>query len=403
MNITGVIFASLLSVAAAPTNDASREEVVRAASAELAKHGFDVTSDESKLALSVKVERAKRGFVARVQIIERDTKEVVVSARRKFLRAADAAEIGRAVGRVLSAGLKAEDLDVEPIVEEKKKESRVPTHKPVVVRVTEPDVSSAPGETMGTVAARNYSSPEDRSLLISVGLGSQLSSAYAVVVGGETTGLGYALGAAPLVRIQARSTPFTVPLALEAELDWAAVRYSVALEGVDAPFSPAGHFLDLRAGGSWDFDLAQWSGGGLQLSPKVGLGYRALAVEAPEQGALVLGSHWVAPQAGLGLGLRVADVATIEAHGIARAILGYTEKPSTSGENGGGLGMTLGGGFRYWISDGLAIAAGIEYEYAQINTEGAGTRATFRGDPVLSDAQVLHSELRATAGVTFAR
>src|SRR5262245_32511620 len=141
MNITGVILASLLSVAAVPANDTSREEVVRAASAELAKHGFDVSSDESKLALSVKVERAKRGFVARVQVIERGTKEVVVSARRKFLRAADAAEIGRAVGRVLSQGLKAEDLDVEPIAEETtKKEANVETHKPAVITPAAPSV-----------------------------------------------------------------------------------------------------------------------------------------------------------------------------------------------------------------------------------------------------------------------
>src|SRR6185436_12585016 len=97
----------------------------------------------------------------------------------------------------------------------------------------------------------------------------------------------------------------------------------IALEGNDAPIEPVGHFIDLRGGVAYDIDLARWAGGTFQLSPKAGLGYRALAVQVPEQDALVLGSHWFAPQAGLGFAVRLEDKATIEEHGLARAIMGY--------------------------------------------------------------------------------
>lgn len=269
-----------------------------------------------------------------------------------------------------------------------------------------PEMESSP-EPVAEARAEARPSGDERAapiLMLTAGAGSQALSAYAVTVGDTVTGLGYAL--TPLMLI-AGTLRFNVPstgLGVEADVAFAPAKF--ALGGVNNPtpdpVEPTGSFLDFGAALLYRLQLtgSGW-GDGFALEPLVGFRFSSLSVQE-QAPAVVLSASGIGLEFGARPVLAVSRALEVFADLRFRLQLSYTEKPTTTGQDGSGIGLRVGGGARYWIIPKLGLALDVGYAFASVGLKGNGDRQLFQNDAALIDASTKSSSLRASLGAVLA-
>lgn len=365
------------------------------------------------------------------EIIDTDSGDLVASVRRQLKSKGQARAAGRTLGLMLAQALEKADggapVEVDagdelpageaPVKVAKKTRARPASAEPADPEPEEAEPAAAPRRVVprdedpalggAAVAARaegtsKYLSAEDRTVRLALGLGSHLSTSYAVSTGGEVTGLGYQLSPQTSLEIEGRLAPFDAPVSFEAAIDYAILKYRLDLEPATSPADPTGNHLTLRLSVAYEYSLSRWKGGELSIAPLGGIEYESLGVDDQEPYDVVLGFSAFSPRAGARLGLRLGDSVTLEAESALRFIASYSETLAKTGEGGSGLGITLGARFRWWLGDQFGAFVHAEYDYGAVSLSGDASRTTFVGDPAVSDAGIYDSHLAAAVGAVLA-
>lgn len=235
----------------------------------------------------------------------------------------------------------------------------------------------------------------------SLGIGTQLGSAYAVSAPGGSTGLAYSLGPLFALAAQARVAIPGSAAALELDLSFSPVAYSLNVQPAVVPANPSGHFLNFGVTGLYEFGLPLHFADRVYLAPMVGLLYDSLSVDQQSPSTVVLssGAFGLAfgGRGGLQLG-RISVDATLKLDYFAS----YSESPQTTGDGGRGLGVSLLGAGRYWLSSNFGLMSSIGYEFMSIGFSGKGTRVGFQRDPQLTNASVAAGNAKVIVGVVVA-
>lgn len=258
------------------------------------------------------------------------------------------------------------------------------------------EVARAPDEAAAVA-------PERRMLRLSVGAGSRLYTAYSVSVGGNPTRLGYTLD--PLVGAEARGVFLVpgLPLGVEADLAFTPVRFRVPTTPPVQPAEPSGQFIDAGGALGWRLDLARigpdsW----ITLTPRVGAQYASLSVEEQRATSVVLSWSTLAVVGGLRAGLELGRALGVELEASGGPVLGFSESPTASGEEGSGFEVAAKSRLRLWPTAFLGAQLAAGYAYRSVGLSGTGSRAIFEGDPPLVDAEIAAEAVDVTLAVVLA-
>jgi len=280
-----------------------------------------------------------------------------------------------------------------------REEPREPNEPREPSEPTDPTPAVAPAKSEPAEPAKSTSGVPPTMLELGVGVGSQLSTAYTVLVGGQPTALAYTLSPLLLVSVGGRFQIPSTQLGVEAAFAWAPVKYTLATMPAPTPPNPGGSFLDIGLMVGWRF----WLSGdgahreGFAIEPQAGFRYESLSID-PQEPAIILSHSMIVPTFGIKALYGVSDALVIDAAFRLRLPLGYGESQKTTGDGGGGFGISIGGGARYWIADMFGIGLDVAYVYNSISFSGAGTRDRFASDPPIVDASVASNSLRLTVG-----
>lgn len=366
------------------------------------------------LLVAVSIKKAAKKFVASGKLIEVRTGRVLKTAQASYKKGASA-NAGAAIGGELAAA--AASFKPTP---DANAESSGPTAKSqAIVSPKDEEEAEAPakraapsvipkdevkGAATSVQPASAGASGERRVIRLSLGLASQIATAYTVTVGSQSTGLAYKLN--PLFGVVAggRVTLPSLGLSLDLGLSYVRVTYTVDITPPVTPLKPSGRYLDFGAVLAYDLTLSRFGPQEerrLILAPLAGLVYRSLSVERTAPETIVISSSALAPRFGARLGLLLGSVA-LEASGAADLVVAYNEEPEKTGNNGRGLGLAFGIAGRYWISDMFGLSLNLGYDWMRISMSGNGTRRTFMNDPPLVNATVHNGDLRAGFGALLA-
>jgi hypothetical protein len=325
----------------------------------------------------------------------------VFGAKRTYKTKTQAWKEGRALGWLVAQKiekLRAAPSEVERPVVVAKDEA------PRATRSIEPkDDTEEDAKAVAVIEAAEDedSHSDDKLLRATLGGGSQLSGAYTVASGGQTTGLAYELKPTGLV---AAEVLFNVPstlLSAEVGLAYVPMLYNIDVEPIVTPNQPGARHLDVAASLGYGFRFSLIAEDNVELRPLVGVTYRSLAVQRQEPVDVLVGFQSIAPHGGLRAGLRIGDL-TMEALGLFRVVASYKEAPATTGNDGLGISFAVGATARYWIIDNLGAYVNVGYDFTRVGFEGPGTRVGFKDDPALVDASVYAEEVRLAFGVAAA-
>jgi hypothetical protein len=358
--------------------------------------------------VTVKLSLRRKKFNAAVELIRASDGEVVERMERTFAgRGALAA--GRAIGKRL--GSKAVELGrpeavaeapptrvIEPPPPERALEPPPPVASGIEPKEDEDDEVTAKTEIEPSSGKR--SGREDGYLRASLAGGSQLASAYTVVVGGEPTGLAYSLTPLFLANANVVVRIPQIGLFFGARVDFAPVKYQIDVDPPVDPAEPTGQFLS--AGGTIGYevlDLDLTESVRLRLSPMVGIGWDSLSVQSQGDNTIVLSWSAINANGGLDVSLILFDSLVIAAEGRGGYVFSYSEKPTTTGEGGSGVDVLGGLSVRYWLIDLFGIYLDATYEYMRIGMSGEGTRVRFMEDDPIVDAAIFSADFKVGLGV----
>ncbi len=377
----------------------------------------------------VDADDAKKKFRAQVEVLRVEDGSSIHSATSDpYAGKADAAKVARA----LSAGVIAAINDAAAAEEPRAVEAPKPKERPVSKPREEVDEPrrAEPGTTPIASGGDEPDDPEPAPRAVpkdeakpapeskagkgssgalpmfevSVGAGTQASTAYTVLVGGTPTALAYTLSPLFLLDVGARVQIPSTALGVELAFSFSPVKFALDTNPPVTPSEPGGSFLELGGAVGWRF----WLSGdgtrreGFAIEPLVGLRYESLSVDAQDR-AIVLGASAIVPHFGVRALLGVSDALVFGADARLRLPLGYSESGgAVTGESGSGFGLAFGGSARFWIVESFGLGANLTYTYTSISFTGAGTRQLFATDPTLVDASVASSSLRLTVGALIA-
>lgn len=244
---------------------------------------------------------------------------------------------------------------------------------------------------------------EDAIFRVGAFAGTQVATNYTVDVDGEGTGLGYDLG---LLFLAGADLSLRLPglgLGFEGVFSYTPVSYELNVMPELPVQNPSGSFISAGGGAYWAFELLAFGdGGGLWLAPLVGANYAAMSAESQGPDSVVVSWSAFDVHGGARFTVRATQNLAFDVDGRAGFVLAFSEDPTETGQDGGGLSIRVGGQARYWLLDGLAVSVRVGYHRQSIALSGTGTRAGFVGDPDLVDARVAFSDIKMGAGAQVA-
>jgi hypothetical protein len=259
---------------------------------------------------------------------------------------------------------------------------------------------------------------ESKVLQLTASIGTQMASAYTVTVGSQSTGLAYRLNPLFLVQGGARVMLPDLGLGLELGLSYAHVSYNIDVSPVvhadkcteamsmASPGScgPSGAFFNFSALAFYQLTVTRFGANQENrffVAPLAGVFYTSLSVDKQVPVTVVVGSSAFAPSLGGRFGVIVG---AIEVEAVARAnfVVSYSESPFTTGGSGGGFGLLVGAGGRFWVTENVGVGFNVGYDFMKIGLKGDGTRISFMGDPQLTNASVYSSDWKAALGAIVA-
>jgi hypothetical protein len=373
------------------------------------------------LLIVVSVKKVKKKFTATATLVDLSSGRTLKTAKRSYKKASSAGAIGDLLGTELGEAAAAftpgprtgpdEEPDEQPrskVIRPKDEETPAQAKPAEPARSTPaitPKDEEKPAEAARTsISAARRGNGEDKVLSIWLGGGSQIASAYTVAVGAQVTGLAYDL--TPLMLLDA-GVGVQIPgigLGFELGLAFVPVKYQIDVDPAVDPAAPKGSFFDVGGSIFYELVLSEFGEGNASrffLTPQLGFSYASLSVEDQEPYAVVLSSSMVAPWGGAKAGLVLGDLA-FELEGRFKLVVSYSEAPVETGSDGGGSGVFIGAGARYWVSDNFGMVVRAGYDFARVSFAGEGTRTPFVDDPPLLDASAFTSSLRASVGVILA-
>lgn len=363
-----------------------------------------VTSGDADFEIRLSVKKApKKKFTAEAQLL--DSQGAVVKLARATYGKGGAGKAGTELGTVLGRAAIAE-RDRAPV-----KAPSLPAMAP-----TPPPPSSSAASSSTRVQPKDEATSaqverprsagrggEDQLLRLSLGVGTQMLSAYTVAVDGQVTGLAYELSPLLLFTAAARVHVPGTGLLVGAFGSFVPVQYSVVVDPPVDPANPSGRFLSIGGEVGYELALSEWGDGGrFALTPLVAGTWSSMSVESQGDNSVVLSYSGIDLVGGVRLGVLPTAALALEADLRGGLIVGYSEAPTTTGNDASGFALRLGGGARYWINELLGLYLSVGYHYRQVGFSGTGSRVGFFGDPQLVDATIFSGDLQTQAGVHLA-
>lgn len=360
------------------------------------------------LLVVISIKKQKKAFSVTAELIHVADDRVLETSKKTYKKAASASAIGDVIGRELAEGVGRADLSkaVEPEEERPAKvlqpKDEAPARAAPADGVTPKDEAPAGAAAAAPKAKAAPGGGEGKLMQLFVGGGTQMASAYTVAVGEQVTGLAYDLSPLVLFEAGARLNIPGTGLGIELGLSFVPVKYNIEVEPAVDPAEPKGSFLNVGGAVSYRLDLADLGGGdAVYLSPLVGVSYEGLSVESQAPYAVVISSSQIAPAIGTRFGLGLGDL-VLEAKLALELVVSYSESPDKTGEDGGGIGLLLGAGLRYWVSENFGVFMDLAYDYTRITFNGEATRTPFIEDPKIENATVFSGNLKTALGVAVA-
>ena len=266
---------------------------------------------------------------------------------------------------------------------------------------------AAADEEESASSAETQSASEKLGLAVDLEVGG-VNHRYTVTVGDVATGLAYGLNFVPSLGGRVTWTSPWAGLGLAAYGAYQPFQFDVA--AVDPPLNPVtpkGSFLQL--GG--ELSLALELSSSLNLVPVIGAEQKSMSVEEQfteggTSSSVVLSWSGLTAYAGLRTVFSLMDnYLDLELDTRYLQFLSYDETPTTTGEQGGGMGFHAGLNIRYWLNHWMGVYLATNYTYAKVGFTGEGDRLLFDADRLtlavdrLSDATAYHSWAAAQAGV----
>jgi hypothetical protein len=277
----------------------------------------------------------------------------------------------------------------------------VPPPPPPAVAIEE-DEPKVETEAEVDEPAEERGGGEDAILQFGLGGGTQVASAYTVVVGSDSTGLAYRLSPLFLVDAKARVRIPPTGLFIAVGADFCRVKYRLETMPPVTPEEPGGWFFSVGGTVGYDISIPLGESLALSIAPVIGFSYDALSVSAQEPRTIVMSWGIVDGQAGVEIGARMFDALAIDAVARFGYVFAYGEKPDRTGEGGKGFDLSVGGRVRYWFIPVLGVYLDAVYEYQRIGFRDKGTRQRFAEDPELVDATIFSADLELTLGAMLA-
>ncbi|MEO1336660.1 MAG: hypothetical protein AAFV29_13500, partial [Myxococcota bacterium] len=165
------------------------------------------------------------------------------------------------------------------------------------------------------------------------------------------------------------------------------------------PADPPGTLLGAGGHVFYDLTLARFGEGRLVATPLIGAGYLSTRVQSQGAQSIVISSTALDIHAGGRLRWVVSPSFAVESEVRLGWLGDYSESPTITGRDGSGFALRAGAGARYWFSSNFGVSAVMSYRRYQVGFSGLGTRAILDGDPVLSDASVVASDLKLALGI----
>ncbi len=360
----------------------------------------DGFTDEAKKAgaeylVIVRLRYARRKRFVTADLYDVETGDRIKRKKSSYRSKKAARSVGKKVGKALAAAMAA-----APKPEPEPEQVFVPPVAPVApepapVAVAEAPVEEGPGSALGGM--------DDAMLRLSVGAGTQLSSAYTVAVAGEVTGLAYTLNPLLLMTVGAAVRAPTIGVGAELYLTYVPVTFQVDVSPPVDPTDPGGRFIDVGGALTYRLALSQFGETGtVYLTPLLGVGFSSMTVQSQGNNTVVVSYSGIDLQGGLRLGISLSKALTIDIEGRGGAIVMYDEGPTTTGNGGSGFGLRFGANARYWFSGLVGVYAGLDYSYQKVGLTGLGTRVAFEGDAQLLDATVFSGSFRLFTGLHVA-
>ncbi len=237
---------------------------------------------------------------------------------------------------------------------------------------------------------------------VALSIGSELTNGYRVNAADQETGLGYDLGPLPRVDLSAQYLWRAIRLGIRLEYGFTPLTYAVANEAPDDEQRGAGSLFSFGGQIFYAIDVARFgSQGRITLYPLLGASFTALRADEAGDDSIFLGYDATEILGGARGRVLLSDSLAIEVDLRAGAVVGYSEAPTTTGDDGSGFVLQTGGSIRYWLGSSVALASDLTYQFRQTGLSGTGTRAVFSTDPALEDATVSTAHLRLTGTVIF--
>jgi hypothetical protein len=345
---------------------------------------------------------AKGKFTLRADLVDVGTRETKGTGTASYRNAKEAGRAGQAVAATLVQSLLPSSASLPGAPSAANTAS--PTPAPVedapaaapAARTEAPPPATADNTPTARVAVEPERPAKTGGLVeLHVGAGSQVSSSYDVNVGSQSTGLGYHLSALLLVAGGARLN--LGHFGVEADFALSPVTLVADTTPVVTPNKPGAHFLDFGADLVYTLNLGRPTVGArstADLEPLLGVAYESFSVDAQSPFNVFLSESTVLPRLGVRFRLVPTDAFEIAIQGEGRLTAGFSESPVTTGNSGSGFGLMVLGEARYWLTNELALAAGVSWRRLGVTFTGTGTRPTFENAPMLSAASLTMSNLR---------
>jgi hypothetical protein len=363
------------------------------------------------------ITHGKTGFTVRAELIDLSSGESKGTADRTYKTPKDAAKAARTVaellaklavpgggGGVASAGPTAGGEDEPPETPPPADTSTRTVARPAGSGGAVAGGTSEPAPT--AVEARLEPKRSKAPLFqLDLAAGSQAYTAYTVVVGSKATALAYKLNPLLLLNAAARLDVPGTGLGIEAEGCFAPAKFALSVMPTVTPASPSARFIEGGGNVLYTIGLGRPTLGArttFDLEPLLGLRFESFGVDPQAANNVVLSQSSLTPHLGVRARVVAADGLELEAEARGRLVASFSESPTFTGKSGGGFGVTIGAGARYWLAERFGLTLGLAYEYLAVSLSGSGARITFEGDPALQNAKVLTSNFRVHAGGVMA-
>ncbi len=218
----------------------------------------------------------------------------------------------------------------------------------------------------------------------------------------SSSALSHRLSPISLIQADLEITVPQTPVTIRANTAYRPLKYAVEFAGQgERDLEPAGMLLDARFALGWSFFFAGSGRDAIRLIPTLGTRFSLSRVNE-HPGNAILSSTLSAIVGGTVLRWPINKTFELNLGVEVGLILSYSESPTASGNNGGGitLGTDIGG--RIWVSDSVAVAIDMHFGLDSIGFDGVPSRQHPDNETGrLEDVSVVTKDLRTSVGIAF--